>query len=193
MSSFLSEREIRDIGFKSYGTNLKISRHACFYGASEMVIGDDVRIDDFCILSGRVTIGNFIHIAAYSAVYGGEKGVYIEDFANISSRVSVYAVNDDYSGEFMTNPTIPDKYKRVQSERVSIGKHALIGSTSVILPGVHIAEGSSFGSFSLIDRDSEAWSVNVGIPFRKIKDRSRHLLEMEEQFRNDRERAEGRN
>ena len=135
-------------------------------------------------------MGSYIHIAAYSAIYGGKMGVYVADFAGISARVSIYAVNDDYSGEFMTNPTIPDKYKHVQSEKVSIGKHALIGSTSVILPGVHIAEGSSFGSFSLIDRDSEAWSVNVGIPFRKIKDRSRHLLEMEEQFRNDREREE---
>ncbi len=187
MTSFLSENEISKIGFKAYGVDLKISRHACFYGASEIIIGDHVRIDDFCILSGRIEIGSFIHIAAYSAIYGGDKGVYIKDFAGVSSRVSIYAVNDDYSGEFMTNPTIPDKYKCVKSEKVCIGKHAIIGSTSVVLPGVDIAEGSAFGSFTLINRDSEAWSVNIGIPFKKIKDRSRHLLEMEELFRNETE------
>ena len=186
MTSFMSESEIGRVGFKSYGKNLKISRNACFYGPGEMVIGDDVRIDDFCILSGRIEMGNFIHIAAYSAIYGGEKGVYIHDFANISSRVSIYAVNDDYSGEFMTNPMIPEKYKHVQREAVQIGRHALIGSTSVVLPGVSISEGSAFGSFSLINRDSEAWTVNAGIPFKKIRDRSRSLLEMEEQFMSDR-------
>lgn len=187
MTSFLTEDEIRKVGFRSYGANLKISRHACFYGASEMMIGDNVRIDDFCILSGHIEMGSFIHIAAYSAIYGGDKGIYIDDFAGISSRATIYAVNDDYSGEFMTNPTIPDGYKGVKSERVCIGKHAIIGSTSVVLPGVNIAEGSAFGSFSLINRDSEAWTVNIGIPFRKIKDRSRHLLEMEELFRNETE------
>lgn len=185
MTSFLSQKEIDEIGFKAYGKNLKISRHACFYGASEMVIGNHVRIDDFCILSGRIELCNFIHIAAYSAIYGGEKGVYIDDFANISSRVSIYAVNDDYSGESMTNPMIPDEYKFVQSERVSIGKHVIIGSTSVILPGVVLAEGSAFGSFSLINRDSDAWSVNAGIPFKKMKDRSRRLLEKEELFKKE--------
>lgn len=185
MTSFLSPREIDEIGFKSYGKNLKISRHACFYGASEMVIGNNVRIDDFCILSGHIELRDFIHIAAYSVIYGGEKGVYIDDFANISSRVSIYAVNDDYSGESMTNPMIPDQYKHVQSERVSIGKHVIIGSTSVILPGVVIAEGGAFGSFSLINKDSDAWSVNAGIPFRKMKDRSKKLLEKEESFRKE--------
>lgn len=185
MTSFLSQKEIDEIGFKAYGKNLKISRHACFYGASEMVIGNHVRIDDFCILSGCIELCNFIHIAAYSAIYGGEKGVYIDDFANISSRVSIYAVNDDYSGESMTNPMIPDQYKFVQSERVSIGKHVIIGSTSVILPGVVLAEGSAFGSFSLINRDSDAWSVNAGIPFKKMKDRSKRLLEKEELFKRE--------
>ena len=185
MTSFLSQKEIDEIGFKAYGKNLKISRHACFYGASEMVIGNHVRIDDFCILSGRIELCNFIHIAAYSAIYGGEKGVYIDDFANISSRVSIYAVNDDYSGESMTNPMIPDQYKFVRSERVSIGKHVIIGSTSVILPGVVLAEGSAFGSFSLINKDSDAWSVNAGIPFKKMKDRSKGLLEKEELFKRE--------
>lgn len=185
MTSFLSENEISGIGFKSYGIGLKISRYACFYGASEMVLGDCVRIDDFCILSGHIEMGNFIHIAAYSAVYGGDKGVYIDDFVNISSRVSIYAVNDDYSGETMTNPTIPDKYKHVQREKIRIGRHSIVGSTSVILPGVDIAEGSAFGSFSLINRDSEEWSINVGIPFRKLKDRSKKLLEIEKLFEDE--------
>lgn len=85
----------------------------------------------------------------------------------------------------MSNPTIPDKYKNVESAKVTIKKHVIIGSTSVILPGVTLKEGSAFGSFSFINHDSSEYSINAGIPFRKIKDRSRNLLSLEKEFINN--------
>lgn len=181
-NSFYTTDELKKIGFKHIGNGCKISRYARFYSVNKIAIGNNVRIDDFCILSGKIEIGNYIHIAAYSALYGGEEGIYINDYANLSSRVSIYSVSDDYSGESMTNPMVPDKYKEVLSHSVYIGKHVIIGATSVVMPGVVLAEGSSFGSFSYIDHDSELWSINVGIPFKKIKNRSRNVLELEKRF-----------
>ena len=145
-------------------------------------MGNNVRIDDFCILSGKITIGNYIHIAAYSALYGGDEGIVLEDYANISSRVCIYSISDDYSGNTMTNPMIPNKYKAVNSAPVNIGKHVIIGSTSVVLPGINIREGGAFGAFSFINRDSEPWSINVGIPYKKIKARQKNILELEKKF-----------
>ena len=182
MTSFYSEKELKKIGLKSYGYNVKISRHACFYGENNISIGNNVRIDDFCILSGNIELGNNIHIAAYTALYGGNDGIVIDDFANLSSRISVYSVSDDYSGESMTNPTVPEEFKHVVSAPVHISRHVIIGSNSVVLPGVTLAEGSSFGSFSFINRDASPWSVNVGIPFKKIKDRSKKILELEKEY-----------
>lgn len=182
MTSFYSEEELSKLGLKAYGKNVKISRNSCFYGKDKISVGDNVRIDDFCIVSGNVSLGNNIHIAAFTALYGGQDGIVIDDFSNLSSRVGVYSVSDDYSGETMTNPTIPDEYKNVQSAPVHIGRHVIIGSNAVVLPGVTIADGSSFGSFSFINHDSEPWSINVGIPFRKIKDRSKNLLELEKKY-----------
>lgn len=182
MNSFLSESEINNIGFKSIGKDVFISKKASIYGAQSMKIGDHVRIDDFCILSGRITLNNYIHIAAYSALYGGDEGIIIDDFANISSRVTIYSISDDYSGETMTNPMIPEEYKSVKSASVKIDRHVIIASTCVVLPGVHLYEGSAFGAFSLINHDSEPFSINVGIPFHKIKERSRNLLNLEKQF-----------
>ena len=183
MDSFYSKEELKELGFKVVGDNVKISRKASIYGAHNITIGSNVRIDDFCILSGKIEIGNYIHIAAYTALYGGDSGIYIDDFANLSSRICVYSISDDYSGETMTNPMIPDEYKNVTSAPVYIEKHVIVGTTSVILPGVRLKEGSSFGSFSFINRDSEEWSINAGIPFKKIKNRKKDLLELEKQFR----------
>lgn len=184
-TSFYSREQLYNIGFQSIGENVYISRKASIYGAEKMFLGSNVRVDDFCILSGSIKMGNYIHIAAYSAVYGGTAGVEINDFVNISSRVTIYAECDDFSGMTMTNPMVPDKYKKVHNEKVVIEKHALIGATTVVLPGVHIEEGGAFGSFSFINHHTEAWSINAGIPCRKIGERKKDLIELEQKFWKD--------
>lgn len=182
MDSFYNKEELASIGLKQVGVNVFISRNAQIYSAEKIVLGDNVRIDDFCILSGAITIGNYVHIAAYSAIYGGTEGVYIDSFSNISSRVTIYAISDDFSGNSMTNPMIPEKYKKLQKSKVVIGKHVIIGSTSVVLPGVKLNEGSAFGSFSFINHSTAPWSMNVGIPCKKIGERKKDILKLEQQF-----------
>lgn len=183
MNSFYSVDELKELGLASLGDNVLISCKSSIYGASKINIGNNVRIDDFCILSGKINIGNHIHIAAYTALYGGEKGIFVDDFVNISSKITIYSISDDYSGETMTNPMIPDKYKKVLSEKVVIERHVIMGSGCVVLPGVVLKEGSAFGAMSLINRSSEPWSINAGIPFKKIKNRSKKLLELEKEFK----------
>lgn len=170
------------MGFRSVGENVAISTKASFYGADRISIGSNVRIDDFCILSGNITIGNYIHIAAYSALFGGNAGIELRDFSNISSRVSIYALSDDYSGETMTNPMIPDKYKNVTQEKVLIDRHVIIGASSVVLPGAVLNEGASFGAFSLIKGNVSEWTVNTGIPAKTIRPRKKDLLQLEKEF-----------
>lgn len=184
-NSFFSQDELKELNFSSIGNNVLISRKASIYSADKINIGDNVRIDDFCILSGRIVIGNYIHIAAYTALYGSDIGIVIHDFANISSKITIYAISDDYSGETMTSPLIPEKYKNIQSEEVIIERHVIIGSGCVVLPGVILREGSAFGAMTLINRSSEPWSINVGIPFRKIRDRSKELLNLEQSFKKE--------
>lgn len=87
--SFFSAEELRVLGLRAYGCNVKISRKCSIYQASSIVLGDNVRVDDFCILSGRIKIGNYVHVAAYSALYAGDIGIEIGDFSNISSRVAI--------------------------------------------------------------------------------------------------------
>lgn len=77
----------------------------------------------------------------------------------------------------MTNPLLPDKYRAVIKQPVSIGKHCIIGSGCTILPGVELGEGCSVGSMSLVNHSAEPWGVYMGIPARRVKERSRKLLE----------------
>jgi dTDP-4-amino-4,6-dideoxy-D-glucose acyltransferase len=181
-TSFYQSQELAELGLKSYGKNVLISRKCSIYGASNISIGNNVRIDDFCVLSGKIEIGNFVHIAAANLLFGGEQGIIMKDFSNLSSRCAVYAKSDDYSGEGMTNPMVPDEFKKVYEAKVIIGKHVVIGSGTTILPGVEIGEGSSVGAMGLVTKNLEPWGIFVGSPVRKLKDRDKKILSLEEEF-----------
>ncbi|MED5526637.1 MAG: acyltransferase [Pseudomonadota bacterium] len=182
--SFYSREELAEFGFKHVGENVLISKKSSIYNPGNIELGSNVRIDDFCVLSagaGGIKIGNYIHIAVYSSIIGAGQ-VTLSDYCNISSRVAVYSSNDDYSGEFMTNPMVPSEYTGVSHANVFIGPHAIIGSGSVLLPGITIETGVAIGALSLVAKDCEAFTIYAGSPLKKIKDRKRNLLEMEKKL-----------
>ncbi|MCM1327157.1 MAG: acyltransferase [Bacteroidales bacterium] len=180
INSFYSEEELAGLGLKSYGKDVLISRNAVLYQAELLEVGNHVRIDDFTTISGRVVLGDYIHIAQFCGLYGGEKGIYMEDFSGLSSRCVIYATSNDYSGNSLTNPTVPAKYKTAdKNAEVRLGRHVIVGCMSLILPGVTIGEGSSVGAMSLCMKSLEPWGVYAGIPVKRIKERSKKLLELE--------------
>ena len=182
MNSFYSQEELMKIGFLSVGKNVLISKNASIYNPSVISIGNNVRIDDFCILSGKVTIGSYSHIAAYTALYGGEVGIEMYDFANISSRTIVYAAIDDFSGNALMGPTIPNQYKNVKTGKVILKKHVIIGAHSIIFPNIVIGEGVAVGAMSMVKESLDDWYIYVGVPVRKIKARKRKIVELENEF-----------
>lgn len=179
--AFLTEQELSTMGFAQLGRNVLISDKASIYGASRIKIGSNVRIDDFCVLSagkGGIDIGSYIHIAVYSSLIGAGK-ITLADFCNISSKVAIYSSNDDYSGEYMTNPMVPKKYTNVTHMDVTLAKHVIIGSGAVVLPGVILHEGVVVGALSMVTKDCEVFGVYVGTPAKKIKNRQKKLLSLE--------------
>lgn len=186
MNSFYSWEELKELGFKFLGgRDILLSRKASIYGAENISIGNHTRIDDFCILSGDITIGEYVHISAFCGLYGGTAGIFLEDFCTVSSRNAIYAISDDYSGNAMTNPTVPEQYRQVESGIVHLGRYSILGTGCTVLPAVTVGEGASVGAMSLISRDVEPWTMNVGIPCRKIKERSRKLLEYAEKMKKE--------
>ena len=73
--AYLSQMQLEAMGFAALGQNVRISDRAAIHGAAEMQIGDHRRIDDFCVLSGRITIGRNVHIAPFGLIAGGTSGV----------------------------------------------------------------------------------------------------------------------
>jgi acetyltransferase-like isoleucine patch superfamily enzyme len=180
--AYLSTEQLKTIGFKALGKNVKISDKASIYNADQIEIGDNSRIDDFCVVSGKISIGKFAHIAPFSLLAGGEKGIYIGDFSGISYSSSIFSQSDDYTGMWLTSPLIPTKFKLEYKASVNIGRHVIVGTNSVIFPGVSLAEGSSIGAMSMVTKSTDPWGIYFGIPAKRIKERKKDMLGLEKKF-----------
>ncbi|MDD1013502.1 acyltransferase [Pseudomonas rubra] len=180
--AFLTQSQLLEMGFKKLGSNVKISDKASIYNCDQIEIGDNSRIDDFCVVSGKVTIGRNVHLAVFNNVAGGDLGVTLEDFSGLAYGCHVFSQSDDYSGKTLTNPTVPAEFKMEAKAPVKIGKHVIVGTSSIVMPGVEIAEGCSVGVMTLVNKTTEPWGVYFGIPARRIKTRSQELLALEAKY-----------
>lgn len=177
MNSFYTIEELKEIGFQKIGKNVYISKKASIYSPEKMKIGNHVRIDDFCILSGEIEIGNYVHIAAYTALYG-KYGIKIKDFCGCSARCTIYSATDDFSGEFMISPMVPDELTNITGGQVVLEKYVQLGGNTVVMPNITIKEGTSIGAMSFVNKELEEWSIYVGIPCKKIKERNKKVIQL---------------
>lgn len=170
-STFYNREELAQLGLHSYGENVCISRKCSIFSPEKISIGNNVRVDDFCILSGRIILHNNIHISAYSALYGGF-GIEFLDHSGCSARTTIYSAMDDFSGDYLIGPMHPNNLTNVQGGKVVVGEFVQIGANCVVFPNLTIGEGAVIGAMSLVRESVKPWTVNVGIPLRVIKKRN---------------------
>lgn len=177
--------ELVDLGIQ-VGRNPSIDKSVTFFNPARITIGHNARIDCWSILSAGeegISIGRNVHIGASSFIFGGGGQVILSDFSGLSARVSLFTITDDYSEGYLTNPTVPERYKKMERGPIILEPHALIGTGSVILPGVRLARGCSVGAMSLIHEDLGEYQVAFGAPFRVIGRRDeKRMTHLEKEY-----------
>lgn len=182
---FLSPEELRTCGFASFGRHVLIDRSVRLHGAERISVGSHVRIDAFGVISagaGGIAIGDYVHIGAHTFIAGAGR-IELRDFSGLSGRVSIYSSNDDYHGNALTNPTVPDAYRNVSSAPVTLEPHVIVGAGSVILPGVTLRRGAAVGALTLVRKDVAEFTIVSGQNAAVIGTRQRDLLESERKLR----------
>jgi galactoside O-acetyltransferase len=179
---FLSQIEVEALNFKYVGKNVKLSSLASFDKPHLMSFGENSRVDDFCALSGNVTLGRNVHIAVMNSITASQEPIHFADFSGLAFGCKLFSSSDDYSGDTLTNPTLPSKYKKITHGAISLGRHVIVGTNTVIFPGVEIAEGCAIGANSLVNNSTTPWGIYLGSPARRIKDRSMKLLDLEKRY-----------
>jgi galactoside O-acetyltransferase len=179
--AFITNDDLEKIGFKSVGKDVLISDKCSIYNPGAISIGNNVRIDDYCLLSGVITLGNNIHIGAYSALYG-KFGIVMENFTGLSPRCTLFSASDDFGGNYLISPMVPAKFTNVAGGTITLRQFCQVGSGTVILPSVTLGEGAAIGAMSLVKKDVESWGIYAGNPLRFIKKRNKGLLEFYRQL-----------
>ena len=170
------------------GENVTIYPQAKIIRQEVVRFGNNVIVDDFVFIDGGTgtEIGSYVHIGSHTIIVGGGEMI-MEDFAGLSGGVKVYTGGEDYSGKWLTNPTVPSPCRKPYRSHVIMHRHALIGSGCVVLAGpdgIEIGEGASVGALSLVKSDLKPWTVYAGIPARPIMERDKgRMLELEADLR----------
>ncbi len=132
-------------------------------GLENIEFGKYIIIDDFVLIYAKekICIGNYVHIASFTSISGGGEFV-MEDFSGLSSGCRIITGSDDFKGEGFGNPTIASEFRNVQIGKIHIGKYAIVGTNSIILPNVTIGEGATVSAGSVVTKDLEPWGIYVG-------------------------------
>lgn len=165
--------------FKAIGRNVKIYPLAKIIGPETISLGDEVVIDDLCFIysiEGGIEFGDFSHLCVGTILMAGGL-LKIGNFTTISPGCIIMASTESYDGEGLYgHPSIPRKYRNHENKETVIGDLVHVGMGSRILPGVHIGEGVSIGSGSVVTRDLPPWTICYGSPCKPHRDKPQEKI-----------------
>ena len=159
---------------KKCGENVIIGKTVRIRQPELVEIGDNCIIDDFTLISGRVHLGDYVHIGSSCSLQAGMAGISIESFTGIGAGVRIFAVSSDFIRCSFDSACYPrDLIYGAIEKQVSISEHSLIGANSVVLPGVFLPAGFACAALSKIEanRVYKPWTLlqqNPEIECRRI-------------------------
>lgn len=132
---------------------MKIDKKAVIYGGFEIRSPWNISI-------GKSVIG-------VGALLDGRSGIQIKDNVTLAQNVCIFTLQHDVND--------PHFQTIGKSGAVVIDEYAWVSSNSTILPRVHVGEGAVLASSAVATKNLEPYTVNAGIPAKKISDRNQDL------------------
>ena len=153
---------------KQCGRGVKIYKGCRLVPAHQISIGDFSQIDESVQIfaGGGVEIGRHVHFAIGSSITGGGTCA-IHDFVGIGAGTRI-VTGSELLENGLSNPTIPPEFRAVSRGHVEIHAHALVFTSSVILPGVTIGEGAVISAGSIVHHDLKPWAIYGGTPLVQV-------------------------
>ncbi len=132
-------------------------------------IGEEARIDSFVKFKpaggmGDVVIGDRVYINSCCVFYTGN-GIRIGNDVLIASNCTFAPTNHEYSA--MDRPIRTQGFAPSRGG-IIIEDDVWIGANTVILDGAIIRRGAVIGALSLVRKEVNPYSINVGNPLRQI-------------------------
>jgi acetyltransferase-like isoleucine patch superfamily enzyme len=170
----------------TFGTNV-VLRHP-----RKIAIGDDVAIDDGCVLDAKGTanqgirIGSRVFVGRNTLLACKDGDIVLEDGVNISYNCVVFSASAVRvgaetllaaycylvgGGHAFDRPDVPVVQQARPSRGIVVGPGGWIGAGAVVLDGVTVGAHAIVGAQAVVTEDVPAFAVVAGAPARVIRDR----------------------
>ena len=126
MSEYYTIEELLKIGFKNFLDKNFVSKKTSFYSISGNM-GSNNRIDDFCVIKGKITIGSKVHICSHTSLSGVGGKIEIKDLAGVGVN-NIYYTSSDNMLFSAYGPLVNENNASRKSGDIVIGKGAHWGS-----------------------------------------------------------------
>lgn len=175
------------------GKNLIIGKNVTLRHAHKIHLGDNVIIDDNCVLDAKGTsnkgifIGNNVFIGRNTIIYTKDGDIYIDDAVNISVNCDIYSKQRvkigkntmiaAYTyimcgGQYNYYDRKPFAEQSSQSKGPTIiGENCWLGTKCVVTDNVEIETGAIIGAGALVNSHIPTNVIAVGTPARILKNR----------------------
>jgi acetyltransferase-like isoleucine patch superfamily enzyme len=123
---------------------------------------------------GKIKLGNCCSLGEYSRIISG-KSITIGDRVMIAHNVNILDNNSHPKNarlrheDFLNTYSSGMKEYDLESKEIIIEDDVWIGFNCIILKGVRIGRGAIIGAGSVVVKDVEPWTINVGNPLRCVK------------------------
>lgn len=145
--------------------------------ASRIRLGDGCQVQGLLMVyayGGHITMGNYCSLSVHSRIISTHS-VSIGNRVLIAHNVNIIDNNSHpldanlRHQDFMESYSVGMQPHDLNAQPIVIEDDVWIGYNVSIKKGVHIGRGAIIGSDSVVTKDVEPWTVNVGNPLRCIK------------------------
>lgn len=155
------------------------------HGVKSIIWNSNIHVDKMgegCFIEninayGNIELGRFVSISGPGTILHAVKNkIYIGSFSSIAQNVSIQEFNHNINCATTFAIQRNLYHKPFQKDVISKGNIVLeedvwIGSNAVILSGVRIGRGSIIGAGSIITKSIPRYSIVVGNPGKRVKQR----------------------
>lgn len=160
--------------FKYIGDNVIIYEMAKLIKEEVIEIGEGTEIDDFTFIYGGqgIKFGRYNHICSFVSIIGGGELI-TGDYVGMAAGCRIMTGTHNHANGKRMISRVPDEQQEIIIGRIVLERDVFIGSNAIVYPNVTIGEGAIIGAGSLVNRDVEPWTINIGYPIRRVGERPR--------------------
>ena len=174
------------------GRNVSFGMNVVLRHPRKIRIGDDVAIDDGCVLDAKgvrnegIRIGSRVFLGRNTLLACKDGDIVLEDGVNISYHCTLFSASSVRvgaetllaaycylvgGGHDFDRADVPVVQQGRSSRGITVGPGSWIGAGAIVLDGVDVGTSAIVGAHAVVTQDVPPFAIVAGAPARVVRDR----------------------